>query len=564
MISGLSTRGGWASRYLERRLQFVSYLVLLLVVGCAAAAYIVAPTFWFDEATFLVNVRDVAWVDILRPLPFYDQASPLLFIALEKLLYAAFGISEYALRLPSLLAYLGMSVLALRFPTMRAAERLIFAVSLCASLVVVDYAVQAKHYLVEMFSLLLLLFVHLQPEDRRPLALVRLGVVLLAIAAAPTAPIVILGLFIGLAADAMLKARGSQKRRDIASESMLLAPLLVGGIVDAVYYIVFLKPVANAQLLVYRYTFDYGYADHTSFPLFVLRRLYGIIVEQYHPFGIPMTVLAAVGAVVSYRRYRRHALTFSAVLLVAILLNALGMFPLLIGRFSLVLLPTLAFFAAIGAAAIADKLQAWLPPAACVMFLAIVIGLPAWRWAVSIPHGQQAKRSLSVVAQALHGDITNDTPVMVTMGSQPVIDLYFGPFGGGHACDASPAGVIGWTDRCSRPRRPPAEEKFVGAQTRWYIMNYIGHVSFGGSQKDMPAAVVAQWTDEYIGYLSRQICAHRSAYLFNVHLQKSFIDKIQQDGAVSEWSVVADDSRQADGSDGIVMRVRCHDPRNPT
>lgn len=557
MVSNSLTQEWRASWHKERWLQIAPCLVLLLLASSTVAAYIVAPTFWFDEATFLVNVRDVQWHDILQPLPFYDQASPFLFIALEKLLYTIFGMSEHALRAPSLLAYCAMAVLALRFPGLKLAEKLIFAISLCAGVVVADYAIQAKHYLVEMLSLFLMLFVYLQPAERTPPTLVRLGVVLLAIGAAPTAPIVITGLLVGLVADELWRKKGPFRFQSLVAQLRFLAPLIVGGIVNGIFYIVYLKPAADAQVQVYRYTFDYGFADGASFPLFVLRRLFTIVAEQYHPIGVLVAAFAAIGAIFSFRRYPRHAAVFTAILLVVIFLNSLGLFPLLVGRFSFVLLPTLAFFVAIGVASAADKLASWLPSMALVTLVAIILAAPALRWIVFKPHGQQANRSLAVVADRLHAGATDDKPILVTMGSQPVIDAYFGPFGARLACTDSPAGMVGWTDRCSHRRRPASQESFANAQTPWYVMNYIAHVSFGENEKDVPPAVVSQWTDEYTNFMAQQICAHRSVYLFNVHLRKSFVDRIERATPLSESFVVTDDNREKDGSDGLLKLMSC-------
>jgi hypothetical protein len=61
------------------------------------------PAVWHDEAALLVNVIRLPVTDSFGPL-LYDEASPPLFLLLEKAVAAVLGDGEYALRLPSFLA----------------------------------------------------------------------------------------------------------------------------------------------------------------------------------------------------------------------------------------------------------------------------------------------------------------------------------------------------------------------------------------------------------------------------------------------------------------------------
>jgi hypothetical protein len=61
------------------------------------------PAVWHDEAAMIANVLRLPVADALGPL-LYDEASPPLFLLLEKAVVAVLGDGEYALRLPSFVA----------------------------------------------------------------------------------------------------------------------------------------------------------------------------------------------------------------------------------------------------------------------------------------------------------------------------------------------------------------------------------------------------------------------------------------------------------------------------
>lgn len=102
------TRGSW--------LIWAAVAVGLLLRGYHYAR---GPAVWHDEAALLVNVLKLPLADSLGPL-LHDEASPPLFLWLEKAVAVLLGDGEYALRLPSFLA----ACLAILF-TAFAARRLL-------------------------------------------------------------------------------------------------------------------------------------------------------------------------------------------------------------------------------------------------------------------------------------------------------------------------------------------------------------------------------------------------------------------------------------------------------
>jgi hypothetical protein len=98
---------------------FLRLLRAILVFGLALRLYhyLRNPSMWHDEAALVLNVLRKSFGDLLGPL-FFSEASPPLFLWLEKAVVELLGDSTYALRLVPFLAgcisLVGMSVVARR------------------------------------------------------------------------------------------------------------------------------------------------------------------------------------------------------------------------------------------------------------------------------------------------------------------------------------------------------------------------------------------------------------------------------------------------------------------
>ncbi|MBF0122792.1 MAG: glycosyltransferase family 39 protein [Candidatus Omnitrophica bacterium] len=82
--------------------------LLWIIITCGAVLYLrqylVNRPLWLDEAALSKNIIALSVRDFLsQPLPYYQQASPIGFLIIEKLSVFLFGTSEYALRLFPLL-----------------------------------------------------------------------------------------------------------------------------------------------------------------------------------------------------------------------------------------------------------------------------------------------------------------------------------------------------------------------------------------------------------------------------------------------------------------------------
>ena len=59
---------------------------LLFFVVIATILVISTRSIWVDEATLLINVYNISWLQVLKPLPYYDQASPILPLIIIKMI----------------------------------------------------------------------------------------------------------------------------------------------------------------------------------------------------------------------------------------------------------------------------------------------------------------------------------------------------------------------------------------------------------------------------------------------------------------------------------------------
>ena len=199
-------------------------IVAVVAVGAVLrlAAYLANRSLWLDEAFLALNVIDRSVADLADPLAF-NQGAPIGFLAVEKLVVAIFGTSEYAFRLVPLLA--GIVALALFAVLARRCLRpavVPLAVALLAvSEGAIYYSTETKQYSTDVVATLVLLLgaqVLSRATLRPRTALVLVAVALLTLSISHAAVIV-----------APTLAVVAVVTRARAGRSIRLAPALVGG-----------------------------------------------------------------------------------------------------------------------------------------------------------------------------------------------------------------------------------------------------------------------------------------------------------------------------------------------
>src|SRR5581483_9607551 len=151
----------------ERRI-CLRIVIAMVLIGCLfrVAQYAARISYWHDEAALVMNIMDDTPRQLMGRLD-WGQASPPLFLWIEKGLYDALGASEYALRLVPLTASLAglvlFALLAWRvLPPIGAAAVALFAMADK----LIWHASEVKQYSGDAFAAVLLIYLAI--GARRP------------------------------------------------------------------------------------------------------------------------------------------------------------------------------------------------------------------------------------------------------------------------------------------------------------------------------------------------------------------------------------------------------------
>jgi hypothetical protein len=109
----LSVRSGGAGR---SRVAVAVLASVFAGVALRAHEYTLNRPFWYDESYLLLNVKDVSFAGLCGALD-YNLVIPALFLWVERLCYLAFGMTEWAMRLPAFGA--GLAALLVMVPLAR-------------------------------------------------------------------------------------------------------------------------------------------------------------------------------------------------------------------------------------------------------------------------------------------------------------------------------------------------------------------------------------------------------------------------------------------------------------
>lgn len=134
------------------------YMLILLVMFFIGLLSL-NRSLWIDEAMILVNVSEVDFYDMLKPLPYYTQASPLIPLFFQKLIYNLSGGDFYILRLCSYV--FSFSLVMFFLSSISKGKELDWKLWLATLTLSVYtflyYSTEIKHYLFEFSSSLLLI-----------------------------------------------------------------------------------------------------------------------------------------------------------------------------------------------------------------------------------------------------------------------------------------------------------------------------------------------------------------------------------------------------------------------
>ncbi len=306
------------------------FVALLVFFGVFARIrqYTAAASYWYDEAYLLLNIFDKGFLELLGPLR-DDQAGPPIYLWCLRALYLGAGKSEWVMRMPALIASLlalGLMILAAR--RMLSHIGWLWAVGLCAVCHhAVDRGAEVKPYSWDFFFTLLVLFTANGclsasiPRDR-----LRAYVGLFALALlAPWCSLPSVFVLGGASLSLLCHAVRSGTRFHWAAWAGF--NLICLGSVGALHLLV-LRHQRTPSLAAYWEPF---YGDSSSFRALVAAML-GCVVKTANygsnGLGIPLTVLAAVGGRMLWRRSPAQSLLLAGPVGLALIANSLHLYPL--------------------------------------------------------------------------------------------------------------------------------------------------------------------------------------------------------------------------------------------
>ncbi len=195
--------------------------------------YVQCRSLWIDEASLSLSLATRSYLGLFQPLD-YNQAAPLLFLWVERLMIQLWGVNELALRLPPLIFGLAtlpvVAWLAVRTLPWHAAQLAIALTAFSPALIV--YSVELKPYSLDAFVGVVLISLGVsileRPDSQR-----RWAALLIAgfagLVASTAAPLTLAG--VGFGALCSPGVRGSA----VARRWMVATAFVLGGLLAALY-----------------------------------------------------------------------------------------------------------------------------------------------------------------------------------------------------------------------------------------------------------------------------------------------------------------------------------------
>ncbi|WP_125962261.1 hypothetical protein [Sphingomonas sp. ABOLF] len=348
--------------------------VLVAIVVSFIASRLIALVFnrdpWLDEAMLLANMplSDVA--ALFRPLPLYEQASPLGYTWLLSLLVNAMpGEPVLAGRLLSACASLCAGA-ALYLTVRRAFPAYLIPMILALALLTpyaVRFGTEIKHYEFELLSTTLMAFGAYRTSEKASISNLAIfaGACLFGILFSFTAPISIAacgaGILFSVGGRTLLSGRPKRLLVAAGAAGLIVVTAFVA------YYLMFTKPVSATQFAAYAYQYEPNLLDlpprsaseaveWLDFPMFLFQ-LFGLHQEEVAsrfnpairiPLGGIIFLLTAFGVARLWVTARFFSAACGAAVVIVYLMGALRLLPFIYARHFISLIPILAVPLAVG------------------------------------------------------------------------------------------------------------------------------------------------------------------------------------------------------------------------
>ncbi len=447
-------------------------VVALLVVGAAlrVVQYSSDASLWLDELALARAVVSSHLSALLtQPLPF-DQVAPKGFLLLQKLAVLTFGANDHALRLVpflcSLAALAGFAMLVRRaLPSVAAVAAVTFFATAAP---LVAFAGSAKQYSMDVLAAVVLASLALDLLTRpvsRPTAwrAAVAGAVLPWFSQPGVLMVAALGwpLMIWLSADPP-----AERRRYTA---IILVSWGVSAAIVTVVALTSMTPATREYMRLYWADGFASWARVVAFdwPWTNLRMLFASSPGSYAGLSYPLfpfyPALAAVGAVVLWRRHRRVALVCLSPIAVTLAAAAAGQYPFG-DRLVLFLLPFICITMAVAIDAVYRAVSPWSRPLA--LTAAIVMTLPAISPTASALPPYSVENLKPVLAHVQARKQAGDR-IYVYYAAAPVVSMYDEDFGLARGMYA-----VGGCHRGNSRRYLDELDAFRGSARVWVIFTH--------------------------------------------------------------------------------------------
>lgn len=390
-----------------------------------------------DEAMLLANLPLPSLGAMVSPLPLFEQAAPLGYLALVHSF--ASWITDplrltVALRVVSVVAGLASLAAMLRAIHGRA-NHAIAALALCfggLTPFAIAYAFEIKHYIVEHLAMSLLLATAATAAAAPgPRALAAYGLAGVAsILSAFTAPLAIAATTAGLVAQRAVQADRPLTRPWLLTLGGTVAAL---GALFVAYYLGYAKPVTTFQFAGYAHLYDKAMVSLVPGRSWV--RLPNLLSEQLWVAGttgmawnVTFALLVLAGLLASVRAFVLLPVTFVTGGALVHVLSMAGVLPVLSARHFAFLAPVLALVAAYGAFAIVRAVAWRLAPghsATLVTGLCGAVTLAVGGVALTRSDDDLGKPQVTPLLAQMQTEPTR--PVWVYYGAQPAMRVLAPP-----------------------------------------------------------------------------------------------------------------------------------------
>lgn len=294
---------------------FSFYLLFLL--------YWTNRSLWIDEAMLAFSFTQRSFGDLVKGIFLWDQSAPILYLYMVKIITIVFGVSEFTLRVFSLLTY--FLTLFLAYKVMDKEFKIKYPILAAAFLsnmrVLLYYANEFKQYMPDAFAVLLILYLYyLYSEKKLDFKLLFLVYAIIIWFSYPTVffsgGVLVYEFIISVAAKDNKKVLCF-----IAGGVLIVASFFIN-------YLIWLKPVANSE-----YMLDF-WLDY-NFPLIPLsladiKRIFilsGGLLSHMKFNVIFVGVLIVCGVVISFTKITKYHIVVYISISLTLLASFIGKYP---------------------------------------------------------------------------------------------------------------------------------------------------------------------------------------------------------------------------------------------